>query len=264
VVTGGTITFSDENPERKCLSLVPTQLQRILADDTEVVPPRNHLEKLKSAKAIFVGGAPMSEALAVHARRAGLPIVPVYGMTETGAMAVAQTSEDFLSGNYLPQCGQALPHVQVEVLDEVGSICPPGVFGRIRLRSDSLFQGYWGRPAIDLSQGYLTDDEGMLDSEGRLTILGRMDRLIITGGEKVDPREVEAALLECAGVREALVLGKPDDEWGQRVCAYVVGEIADAAFLKLQLQGRLVSYKIPKEWNFVDRLPFDEKGKIRV
>lgn len=286
VVTEGRITFSDENPEGKCLSLVPTQLQRILvgtsaadinSDDTEVVPPRevikggttsvssaSRLQQLRSAKAIFVGGAPLSETLAEQAREAELPIVPVYGMTETAAMAVAQNSADFLSGNYLPQCGQALPHTQVDVLDARGALCPVGVPGRIRIQSQSLFQGYWGRPALDLSKGYLTDDEGVLDADGRLTILGRMDRLIITGGEKVDPREVEAALVQCAGVREALVVGRPDAEWGQRVCAYVVGQNQSIDSLRAQLKNSLAPYKVPKDWNFVDRLPFDEKGKIRV
>ena len=87
-----------------------------------------------------------------------------------------------------------------------------------------MFKGYRGRRAGSVADGcYLTDDEGCFDAEGRLRVIGRRDRLIITGGEKVDPLEVEQALRRTGAVQEVLVLGWPDPEWGHRVVAFYTG-----------------------------------------
>ena len=108
--------------------------------------------------------------------------------------------------------------------------------------------------------GYLTDDEARLDEDGRLHVIGRMDRLINSGGEKIDPAEVEAALLHIEGIEEALVVGVPDPEWGQRVVAYYTG--AEVSGLKEQLRQWLAPYKVPKSWIRCDALPLDAKGKF--
>ena len=108
------------------------------------------------------------------------------------------------------------------------------------------------------------NDEGSLDTSGRLRVYGRVDRLINTGGEKVDPREVEAALQSIELVHEALVFGEEDEEWGQRVVAYVVSEsLEEGEELAELLRGLISSFKIPKRFYFVDALPLDTRGKFK-
>lgn len=239
--SGGYIRFDEGEVAGACVSYVPTQLQRALAE-------ADRTQKLVTARAIFVGGAPMSDALVSRARALKLPVVPVYGMTETAAMVAAIPAAAFL---HEPGAGaQPIGDARIEI--------DPA--GRIRIQSPALFKGYHGRAPIDLSQGYVTDDEGRLDESGRLHVIGRMDRLIISGGEKIDPREVEVAVAKLDGVEEVLAVGLPDAEWGQKLVVYYTG--AEVVDWKSQLQAQLVNYKIPKAMRWVDRLPLDEKGKF--
>ena len=243
-VTGGSIRFDDKEVSRSCVSLVPTQLQRALQDEERV-------RALGESRAIFVGGAGIPESVAGRARELRLPIVPVYGMTETAAMVAAVPNADFLAE---PDAG-AVPVGDAEFAIEAD--------GRIRIKTPALFKGYHGRPSLDLSSGFVVNDAGRLDSDGRLHVIGRVDRLINTGGEKVDPGEVESALLEIEEVSEALVVGEPDEEWGEAVVAYVVGEFpsVEIGWFKEQLSGRLASYKLPKRVYVVGALPLDSRGK---
>jgi REP element-mobilizing transposase RayT len=222
---------------------VPTQLQRALSSETRI-------QKLATARAIFVGGAALPESLAQEARAKKLPIIPVYGMTETAAMVAAVPVQDFLenpSAGAVPM-GEARFHIEAD--------------GRLRILSPALFHGYQGQPRIDRAAGYLTDDEARVDANGRLRVIGRIDRLINSGGEKIDPREVEVAVAKLDGVKEVLAVGMPDSEWGQRLVVYYTGvELRD---WKPRLQAQLVNFKIPKEMRWVDRLPLDEKGKFKV
>jgi len=240
-VTGGQIRFDEDVVAGRCLSYVPTQLQRALGTDARV-------QTLQTARAIFVGGAALPESLAQQARACQLPIIPVYGMTETAAMVAAVPVADFLQ---TPDAGAvAIGEARFQIEAD----------GRLRIFSPALFQGYHGQPRIEGSDGYLTDDEARLDDEGRLHVIGRKDRLINSGGEKIDPREVEAAVAQLAGVEAVLAVGLPDPEWGQRLVVFYTGREQPA--WKAQLREKLVNYKIPKELRWVDRLPLDEKGKV--
>jgi O-succinylbenzoic acid--CoA ligase len=239
----GYLRFDEDEVSDACVSYVPTQLQRALADS------KRH-RKLATARAIFVGGAPMSETLSTQARALNLPIVPVYGMTETAAMVAAIPTDAFLAN---PDAGaQPMGKARIEI----------ALDGRIRIHSPALFKGYHGHPPIDLSQGYLTDDEGSLDQQGNLHVIGRIDRLINSGGEKIDPREIETAVAKLSGVNEVLAVGLPDAEWGQRLVVYYTG--TEISNWKEQLKTQLVNYKVPKEMYFSDRLPLDEKGKVTL
>jgi O-succinylbenzoic acid--CoA ligase len=242
-ITGGRIRFDEDEVDGRCLSYVPTQLRRALASEA-------HIQKLASARAIFVGGAALPDALAQQARARQLPIIPVYGMTETAAMVAAMPIEDFLKN---PTAGA------VPLGDARFSVEPDG---RLRIQSLALFQGYQDRPPVDRKLGYVSDDEARIDRRGRLHLIGRMDRLINTGGEKVAPCEVEAALLQIEGVREARAVGQPDPEWGQRVVAYYTGEAVEADELKKRLRDYLAPYKVPKSLIHMDALPLDGKGKF--
>ncbi|TVP79255.1 MAG: hypothetical protein EA353_06645 [Puniceicoccaceae bacterium] len=238
--TGGRIRFDEDAVAGRCLSYVPTQLQRALRDPQRV-------RELSTARAIFVGGAALAEGVADRARELKLPVIPVYGMTETAAMVAAIPRDDFLAD---PKAGAVVfGKTRVEIEAD----------GRIRIQSPALFKGYQGHDPLDLSRGYLTDDEGYLDQAGRLHVLGRVDRLINSGGEKIDPREVEAAICQIDGVDEALAVGVPDSEWGQKLVVYYTGH--QLSSWKSALKEHVASYKIPKEMHWVEVLPLDEKGK---
>lgn len=236
-----------------CISLVPTQLRRVLKNESTV-------EKLRHMRAVFLGGASLPEDLADEARAQRIPIVHGYGMTETAAMVAAIPSSDFLSGKQ--QGGQLLPHVEMRLFDEWGKECSVGTKGRIRIRSAALFKGFLGKSAIDQKLGYLTGDEGCFDAMNRLHLIGRVDDMIITGGEKVDPREVETVLLEKEGLEEALVIGYDDREWGQIVVAFVTvrSEIENSELVQL-IKSKLAPYKVPKHLFQVDTLPLNDRGK---
>ena len=239
--SGGCIRFDEDEVEGRCLSYVPTQLSRALFDNERI-------QALSTARVIFVGGAPMPESLAKEARKLKLPVMPVYGMTETAAMAAAIPFAEFLTDS---RAG-ALPIGDAKI--EIDSS------GRIGIQSPALFKGYYGGESLDLTRGYLTEDEGYIDEKGRLHVTGRIDQLVISGGEKIDPREVEDAVRALGGIEEVMALGLPDPEWGQKLVVYYTGqELVD---WKEHLKEQLVSYKLPREMLRVDRLPLDEKGKF--
>ncbi|MEE2988908.1 MAG: AMP-binding protein [Verrucomicrobiota bacterium] len=239
--SGGYICFDEGDVEGRCLSYVPTQLRRALFDEKRI-------QALTTARVIFIGGAPMPESLAKEAREHKLPVMPVYGMTETAAMVAAIPVADFLTDS---RAG-ALPIGDAKI--EIDSS------GRIRIQSSALFKGYYGCEALDLTQGYLTGDEGYIDENERLHVTGRIDRLVISGGEKIDPKEVEDAVCEIAGIKEVLAVGLPDAEWGQKLVVYYTG--LEQADWEEKLEELLVRYKLPKEMLRVDHLPLDEKGKF--
>jgi len=110
----------------------------------------------------------------------------------------------------------------------------------------------------------LSDDEGYFDSLGRLHVVGRSDRLIVSGGEKVDPQEVERAIIETGAVDQVLVIGWPDSEWGQKLVAFYVPFVAESHARKWaeELRADLANYKIPKQMIQVPTLPLDERGKV--
>lgn len=245
LVSGGRIRFDEAEIAGCCLSYVPTQLQRALKN-----PQR--IQKLVTARAIFVGGGALAESIAERARLMKLPVVPVYGMTETAAMVAAISNDAFLKN----------PKAGAETLG--GAIVRVEESGAIRIQSPALFQGYHGHLPIDLTDGYLTDDEGRIDEFGHLHVIGRVDRLINSGGEKVDPLEVEAAIRKHLGLSEVLVCGDADEEWGQRLVALYIlreQEILPDAWQSL-LKSHIAKFKIPKQMIAVETLPLNGRGKI--
>ena len=177
--------FPDFPVSSLCLSLVPTQLQRLMAQ-------QRLAHRLVTLRAIFLGGASVPGSVEARARALKLPVVLSYGMTETAAMVTALPPDEFLAGQ--TNVGRPLSHALVKVIRDDGSVCPVGEIGHIRINAKSLFLGYHNRPASVSRIGYLTDDEGYFDSLGRLHIVGRSDRLIISGGEKIDPHETNRSV----------------------------------------------------------------------
>jgi O-succinylbenzoic acid--CoA ligase len=206
-------------------SLVPTMLARLRAAG---------LRRAPGVRAIALGGGPIPAELLGWAGEAGLPVVPVYGMTETCSQIVAGSP------------GRALHGVELEIASD----------GEILVRGPMVARG-------ELSaDGWLhTGDLGRLDAEGRLQVLGRLKELIVTGGENVAPLEVEQALLAHPAVVDAGVTGLPDPDWGEAVTAFVVLR-APAGDLREWCRARLEAFKVPKAVHVVDKLPRNSGGKL--
>ena len=144
-------------------------------------------------------------------------------------------------------------------LSEEGEIC-------IHLSSDEAFGGYWNRPDANersISDGwYRTGDTGHLDEDGDLWIDGRVDDMIVSGGENIHPLEVEDVLARHPGVAEVAVVGAPDERWGHRVVAVLVGTATAEELDRHCLESPLARFKRPREYRFVDSLPKSPSGKI--
>lgn len=259
--SGGRLSLFDLNggggfpppPPGGVISLVPTQLARLLRMS-------GGADWLRRFSAVFLGGAPAWPSLLAAARAERIPLAPCYGSTETAAQVAALPPAEFLAGG--GGVGRALPHAALEVVDEAGAApVPAGAPGRIRVRASSLFFGYWpadgARP-----EALVMDDRGMLDAAGALSVLGRTDALINSGGEKVDPGAVEAAIRSAGGVDDVAVVGVADGRWGEAVVAVVAGGRGHEAALREHLRGLLAPHEVPKRYVWVEALPRNAAGKL--
>lgn len=243
------------DPAHFFLSLVPTQLQRLLqagADDW-----------LQQFQTIFVGGAPTWTDLLTLARSEQLRLAPTYGMTETAAQVVTLKPDLFLQGQ--SGCGQVLPHASIKILDSAtGLPSTTGQIGTIAIQAKSLMLGYF--PDAIYPEEFPTDDLGCFNAQEILQVVGRNSQKIITGGENVFPAEVEAALRSTGLVRDVCVVGMPDQTWGEIVTAFYVPGLPEvtATTLKAALIPQLCHFKHPKQWIAVETLPRNTQGKINV
>lgn len=217
--------------EATLASLVPTMLGRLLEAGLASSP---------SLRAVLLGGARVPDDLLERAADAGLRVVRTYGMTETASQIA--TAEGTV------RAARPLPGVEL----------------RIAAGGEVLVRGPMVARAALAGDGWLhTGDRGRIDSEGLLHVEGRLDDVIVTGGENVDPVEVEDALLAHPAVADAGVVGVPDPEWGEAVTAYVVAPAgADPAELRAHCRARIAPFKVPKRVRLVDALPRNAAGKL--
>lgn len=172
--------------------------------------------------------------------------------------------------------GIAIPNTEMWIVDENDNKVGPGVVGQLVIRGATVMKGYWEKPEetakrlrpgpIPGEQVLYTGDFCKLDEEGYLTFVGRMDDIIKSRGEKVAPKEVEGALVSIPGVKEAAVIGVPDDLWGHAVKAFVVledGASLDAKQISRECQSRLENFMVPKYVEIVPDLPKTATGKIK-
>lgn len=242
------------DPAEFFLSLVPTQLQRLINQPEQV-------HWLQRFQTILLGGGPAWPVLLEQARRDRLRLAPTYGMTETASQIATLKPEDFLQGH--PSCGQGLPHGQITIRSTQGEVLPANQPGLITLASHSLTLGYYPHP-FATDDRFQPDDIGFLDAEGYLHVVGRNSDKIITGGENVFPAEVESALRATGLVKDVCVVGLPDRTWGQAVTAAYVANQSNLSLLTLQsaLTGKLSQFKQPKRWIAMDQLPRNAQGKL--
>ena len=204
----------------------------------------------------LVGGDALTPALAERMRRAGLAPIHVWGMTETGgAGAMAAPDSRAPAGSI----GRPFPYVDLRIVGADGAAAGPGALGTIEVRG----------PGVVTGQEWLsTGDLGFVDADGWVHLVGRAHRMINTGGELVAPPRVEAALMELEEVREALVVGVPDETWGEVVGAVLVPSPgADAASLSpaslaTALGGALAPWERVRRVRPVDALPLTATGKL--
>lgn len=215
-------------------SLVPTQLHRLLDDASQ----RDVLSRMHT---VLLGGGPIDPAMRQRAEAAGIHVVATYGASETAGGCVYD--------------GLPLDGVAVKIDAE----------GRILLGGPTLFEGYDGDPELTaqaLVEGwYVTSDAGRLDEDGRLQVLGRLDDVVVSGGVNVPLPAVAARLREHPDVDQAEVLGIEDEEWGQRVVAYVVGR-TDAAALRDWVGEVHPRSWAPRDVVALDALPLLPNGKV--
>jgi o-succinylbenzoate---CoA ligase len=245
LVSGTTPVVVDRlDPEQRNLaafgcdytSLVPAQLRRLLEAGAG----------LSAFGAILLGGAAIPSGLLAGARAAGARVITTYGMSETCGGCVY---------NHVP-------------LDGVQLRTAPS--GRIQISGPVLFSGYRNRPdlteqALGEDGWFTTSDLGNIGPDGRLSVKGRADDMINTGGHKVSPREIAAILEACPSVREAAVFGEPDSRWGQRVTAVVVpvshANPPGLEELRAAVRRKLPVYAAPRALFIVPAMPLLPSGK---
>ncbi|MFO1298600.1 MAG: AMP-binding protein [Rubrivivax sp.] len=245
--------------------LVPAQLEVLLAH------PRWASADLSSLRLVSTGSTVVPRRLidAVHAR--GVPVIQVWGATETSPVVCCQRQGDARSK--AGSGGRAAVGAELRIVAREGhslDALPAGKSGEVLVRGPQVMNGYWhdtAGTAAALAGGWFhSGDCGHLDAEGFLWIDGRLKDMIISGGENVSPAEVEAVLLECAEVAEAAVVGAADPRWGEAVVAVVApraGERLDTAALLASFNGRLARFKQPREVIVVEALPRTALGKVR-
>jgi o-succinylbenzoate---CoA ligase len=219
------------------LSLVPTQLIRLLEAGADLSHPR----------AILIGGGPVPPDALREALARGANVVQTYGMTEACSQITTLSTVDAERKN--GSAGRPLLTTHVRIED-----------GEILVQGPTV-----ARESIEADEWLHTGDLGHIDEEGFLYVTGRSSEVIVTGGENVMPAEVEAALLTHAAVADAAVVGRPDPEWQEAVCALVVlanGAEVGEDELRAHCSDSLAPYKVPKQVDFVSSLPRTASGKL--
>ena len=223
---------------------------------------------LSSLRVLTTGSTIVSEAFVQRVHERGVPLIQVYGTTETCPIAAYLRRED--ARRKAGAAGLPALYCALRIVDDNDRDVPQGADGEILVRGPNVMQGYWNAPAATaaaLRDGwYHSGDIGHLDAEGYLHVVARKHDLIISGGENIYPAEIEDVLLEHPAIVEACVVGCPDERWGETVVAAVVlkaGARLSAAEVIAILDGRIARYKQPRAVHFMDSLPRTALGKVR-
>jgi O-succinylbenzoic acid--CoA ligase len=211
------------------VSVVPTMLHRLLDHDPG---------PYEGLRAVLVGGGPIPQRLMARGAEAGLPVLPTYGMTETFGQVATLSPGSALKARVHP-----LPGIRLRIEPD----------GRIAVKGRQVSAGYLGEPDRE-DDWFVTGDLGELDDDGALRVSGRVDAVIVTGGENVDPVRVEIELLAHSGVDDVVVVGIPDEEWGEIVAAVYVGSATEDELFS-DLTDRLPRHMVPMKWLTVDAVP---------
>ena len=249
--------------------VVPTMLARVVAELAGA--PAN----VPTLRTLSYGGSRMPLPVLEQALELfdGTGFVNAYGLTETSSTIAllgpddhaAARAGDPVARERLGSVGKLLPGIEVEVRAADGAVVPDGELGLVFLRGEQVSGEYDGFSVLDDEGWFPTKDRGRVDADGYLFIEGRADDTIIRGGENIAPAEIEDVLARHPGVVDVVVVGIPDDEWGQRIAAVVVastGATVDAEELQAFAREHLRGSKTPEVVVFRDELPRTPTGKL--
>ncbi|MDB5430886.1 MAG: long-chain fatty acid--CoA ligase [Caulobacter sp.] len=248
--------------------VVPTMLGRVL----DVLDKTG--QGLPGLRALSYGGGRMPVAVVERAMDL-LPhvdFVNAYGLTETSSTISildpqshrdARTHADPAVRRRLSSVGRPLPSLELEIRDEAGHQVGAGVVGEVWVRGEQISGEYASGKAVRDDGWFATKDAGWLDEEGFLFVEGRLDDVIVRGGENISPSEVEDVLRRHTGVLDVAVLGLPDDEWGERIVAAVVCDPPiPTEDLRALVLANLRSSRVPEQFFFYPSLPYNDTGKL--
>lgn len=222
-------------------SMVPTMLREILKSNRTL--PSN-------IKCILLGGEPIMEDLVMEVMSRDLPVLSSYGMSETASHITSTRLTD--PKDKIRSVGRPLGNNSVKVIN-----------GCVAFKGESLSPGYLDIPLPTEPGGaFLTKDAGYIDEAGYLYITGRTDSVFISGGEKIDPREIEATALSHPGVEVAACISVEDSKWGYRPKLFVEGQIESIDLLLEHLAKKLPRFKVPNEITILEKIPRTALGKI--
>jgi fatty-acyl-CoA synthase len=242
--------------------LVPATIQAILAH------PAWSATDLSSLRALTTGSTQVPVPLIEEMEARGVPVLQVYGSTETCPIAVYTRAGGDLSRK--ESTGLAGLLCEARIVNDGDRDVPPGTAGEVLVRGPNVFFEYWGNQAATveaLRNGwYHTGDIGTRDADGYFFIHDRKKNMIISGGENIYPAEVERVLHDHPAIAEAAVIGRPDPKWQEVPVAYVVrraGRACDAEALVAHLSAQLARFKVPRDFVFVEALPRNALGKVQ-
>lgn len=240
--------------------VAPVMLQRLL--DSESNP--RHAHDLSRLRIIFVAGSQLGVSLCRRATEAFGPVLyNLYGSTEVAYATIATPDELQREPGSV---GSIVRGARVEIRGDNGELLGPNETGRIFVANSFQFQGYTdGRTKGTINGLMSSGDVGHLDTDGLLFIDGRDDDMIVSGGENIYPAEVEEILASHPDIVEAAVIGVDDDQYGQRLCAYVVptpDAHLTAQSIRDHVKANLARFKVPRDIVFLDQLPRNPTGKI--
>jgi fatty-acyl-CoA synthase len=246
-----------------CAWLAPVMTSALLAE------PTRHRYDVSSLKWVIGGGerTPETRIRAFSDYFTGGRYIDAYGLTEScSGDTLMEAGREI---EKIGSVGRALAHVEIEIRDDEGRPLPAGAVGEICLRGPKITSGYWNDPVKTAASfhgdWFRTGDVGYLDPEGFLYLTDRKKDMIISGGENIASSEVERVIYQIPGVREAAVVGVPDDRWGERPVAVVVlvpGATLDFDALARHCRAHLAGFKTPKELIIREQLPRNPSGKV--
>jgi len=251
-------TIAEHKPQ--VLAVVPVMMQRICALDPAVIRRYD----CRSLRVVGASGSALPGELAIRWMDTfGDNVYNFYGSTEVAQASIAMPDElRAVPGT----AGRPPRGTTVRILDSDGKEVPCGTVGRIFVANDNQFDGYTGGGGKEIIDGLMSSgDVGHFDENGLLFVDGRDDDMIISGGENVFPREVEDLLTDHPAVHEAAVIGVPDEEFGQRLKAFIALQSAGSVTadeLKNYVKEHLARFKVPRDVVFVDELPRNPTGKV--
>jgi fatty-acyl-CoA synthase len=246
--------------QASALVVVPVMLQRIMELGAQTVARY----RTATLRVVALSGSALPGELAIRAMDAlGDVLYNLYGSTEVAWASIA-TPEDLRAAP--GTAGRPPRGTVVKLLDADGAEVAPGESGRIFVGSEMVFSGYTDGGGKEVIGGLMsTGDVGRLDEAGRLFVEGRDDEMIVSGGENVFPREVEDLLANYGGVEDVAVVGVEDEDFGQRLKAFIVprnGAELTEGMIQSHVRENLARYKVPREVIFLKELPRNSTGKI--